>query len=663
MAAGSIVIDLLMKTGSFETDTKRAEKALANFQKQAADVGKAVGLAFVAFGTAAAASVKSSIDSADAFAKAAQKVGVTVEALSSLAYAAELSGLSQDQLSSSLVRLTKGLSDASQGTGEAKKAFDALGISVTDSAGNLKSSDVALAEIADKFAQYADGAEKTALAVSLFGKSGAELIPFLNQGARGIAALQQEANKLGITLDTNTAKAAEQFNDNLTRIQSIAGGLSNRIAAQLLPTLVNLTERFFESAKGSSALDQAARVATAAIQGLISVGLIVGGIFKTLGEALGGVFAALIQAVTGNFSEAFTTAKNVVFDFGSNVKSTIENVSAVWSAEAVKIESQSGQTSDKFAAPIIKANEKVKKETDKIAKQLEAMYQSVETKIKSLFAEIAKLDMTDVDAQLFDLSMQGARPEQLERAKELLLILEQNKDRRERIAETVEKEKIALERLNAVIEGTPTGKIDKLRDEIQYLYDLLDQNKLTFDQFSEAVQVALGNVADSSETNFDLMTEFAEQAARNIQDAFANFLFDPFENGLKGMLQGFVTVLRRMAAEALSSKIFEMLGQKFGGTSGILGTFFSAFGGSKAGGGDVISGRSYLVGENGPEMFVPRTAGTIAPNESLQGSAPQVNVRNINVLDPSLIGDYLKTDSGEQLIMNVLQRNRGSLQF
>src|SRR5690606_22276583 len=124
----------------------------------------------------------------------------------------------------------------------------------------------------------------------------------------------------------------------------------------------------------------------------------------------------------------------------------------------------------------------------------------------------------------------------------------------------------------------------------------------------------------------------------------------------------FISVLHRMASEMLASKVFEMLGP-LGDKGGALGFIGSFFGGAKASGGDVMSGRSYLVGEHGPEMFTPRSAGSITPNNQLSGSAPVVNVRNINVLDPSVVGDYLGGDEGEQLIMNIVQRNRGALNF
>jgi lambda family phage tail tape measure protein len=240
MAAGSIVVDLLVKTGSFGTDMKRAERSAKQFQKEMIGVGKAVAAASAVAATALAVMTKAAINNMDKLAKQAQMAGVTVESLSALSYAANLAGLSQDELTASMVKLTKGMSDAKQGTGEALKGFQALGIEVS----KLGSADSAMEAIAEQFSQMQDGAEKTALAVSLFGRSGAQMIPFLNQGKDGLRAMAAEAEILGKVVGTETAKNAEIFNDSLTRMKSIQEGLTNAFAAQFLPVLNELTKAF-----------------------------------------------------------------------------------------------------------------------------------------------------------------------------------------------------------------------------------------------------------------------------------------------------------------------------------------------------------------------------------------------------------------------------------
>jgi phage-related minor tail protein len=618
MAAGSIVIDLLMKTGSFETDTNRASKSLAKFKKDAIEVGKAVGLAFTAFAAAAAAGVKASIDNADAIAKMAQAAGTSVEVLSSMAYAADLAGVNQETLGSAFVKLTKNMSDASQGIGEAGKAFDALGLSVKDSAGNLKPAETAITEIADKFAKFEDGAEKTALAVALFGKSGAQLIPFLNQGKDGIEALREEADRLGITLSTDAAKASEAFNDNLTRINGISKGLFNSIAQELLPSMVNLTDQFFNTASGAQTLDNVARAAASGIKILASIAVTIGGIFKTIGNQIGATAAILVQFFQGNFKQAFNIARESTGDFVENIKSTIGSVAAIWDDTARTIESQAPMLGEKLAAPIIKAQEKT-------AKAAKSMRDDVEKQIKSIFTEIAKLEMSDVDAKLFDLSMAGASVEQLERAKELLMILEDDKDRREGIADSVERQKKELEQLNSLLESTPTAQLEKLREDMKFLADAFEKGRISAEEFNEAATARIGLTTTEAEKGFEDLERAIDGFAKNSADALADFAFGA-QGSFTDMVNSFLKDLARLA---LQKSIFDPLSKGIGDifSGGGFGDFFSGFfGGARANGGPVSSGSAYLVGERGPEMFVPNTSGKIIPNGQGGGQTNQVSI-------------------------------------
>jgi hypothetical protein len=116
----------------------------------------------------------------------------------------------------------------------------------------------------------------------------------------------------------------------------------------------------------------------------------------------------------------------------------------------------------------------------------------------------------------------------------------------------------------------------------------------------------------------DQMQEFAKAAAESIQSSFADFLFDPFKNGLKGMLSGFLNVIRRMIAEAAAATILQSLFGGFVGSGGFLGALAGALI-PRAMGGSVSAGTPYLVGERGPEMFVPGTSGNIVPNNKMGG--------------------------------------------
>ena len=113
----------------------------------------------------------------------------------------------------------------------------------------------------------------------------------------------------------------------------------------------------------------------------------------------------------------------------------------------------------------------------------------------------------------------------------------------------------------------------------------------------------------------DKLNVFAEQAGRNLQDTFADFLFDPFKDGLDGMLAGFIDTIRRMVAEAAAAEILRgVFSWAAGATSGKASSFFTSLAGARASGGPVSGGSAYLVGERGPEVFVPSASGTVMAN-------------------------------------------------
>jgi hypothetical protein len=78
----------------------------------------------------------------------------------------------------------------------------------------------------------------------------------------------------------------------------------------------------------------------------------------------------------------------------------------------------------------------------------------------------------------------------------------------------------------------------------------------------------------------------------------------------------------------------------------------------------VNAGRAFLVGEQGPELFVPKAAGQIMPNESLTNMAaaapPQVNLQVVNVTDPNEIPEAMASQRGDKVFLNSVTRNRGA---
>lgn len=262
---GALHVMLGLDSAQFTAGLAKARSGLGSFGKTAAVGLAAVATAAAAAGTAIAIAVKGSIDNADRMGEMAQAAGVSVEALTSLGYAAQMNGSDTEALASSFRKLSQNMLAVAQGgTSGAATAFNALGVSVTNADGQLRSADAVLLDVAERFAGMEDGALKTALAVQLFGKSGAELIPFLNQGREGIGALTAEADRLGITISGTTANAAGNFNDTLDRLNASMQGVVNKVTEAMLPAL----GRFAETLASPQFAESAAAIGAAIVQAM-----------------------------------------------------------------------------------------------------------------------------------------------------------------------------------------------------------------------------------------------------------------------------------------------------------------------------------------------------------------------------------------------------------
>lgn len=275
---------------------------LADAARRVNGVLAGLGVALSAAGLAAM--VRSALESADALNKLSQRVGITVEALSTLVPAAELSGVSAQTFETGLKKLATTMFEAATGSEESARRLKALGVEFKNQDGTLRATDAVLLDLADRFKAMPDGAQKSALAVQLFGKSGAELIPFLNQGREGIAALTGEMEALGVQIGGDTAAQAEVFNDSLAKLKLAATSLANRVIEAFLPALNEMAGGMVESAKQGGTLRAILDGVVLVLKTLALGAATVGKAFVALGEAIGAGVAAAVEALRGNTAGA-----------------------------------------------------------------------------------------------------------------------------------------------------------------------------------------------------------------------------------------------------------------------------------------------------------------------------------------------------------------------
>ncbi len=602
MSLGGLTVDLSAKIARFERALKRAEeimrKRARNYKRLATQAAAGIGAALG--GIKLTSFIKDTIDAQDAMAKFSDRIGISVEALSALQFAAERSGVSQQTLEMSLQRMSRRLAEASKGTGAAKKALQELGISAK--AIIELSPDKQFLAIADALDQVSNQTEQVALAQAIFGREGIRLLQLTKDGAEGIQRLTDRAEELGAVVSTRSARAAERFNDALTDLSARAQGSANALLNAYEPALSGFTQmmndalaattRFFrrlgESPFKSDNLafvrDEVDR-AREKVEALNA----------EIAELEGGAFLGEYRA---NLARAF------------DLKPAERDLARLEARLAMLQKRVKPQTSDDVL-PDLGPNDAHMREYERFQKEAE--------KRQKRAAELKKRD-----------------DEREQRAMERKRALEQQAKKREDEREQLrqfEARSRELARLNERL-FPERARVQEYIQDLQLLTEAYGEN-------SEQVEALANEFIAASQKQGDMLDEQKEKVDKlqqtwdDLGGTFASAFEDAFVTGAKArdLLDGLLEDIKRIAARELftkpaaaffSSAFSGIAGGGQGGDQGggfaQIGNFImSLFGGNRARGGSVSAGRAYLVGEEGPEPFIPSSSGRILAAGTMGG--------------------------------------------
>lgn len=602
-----------------------------------------------------AAFIKGTINSQDELSKLSQRVGVSVESLSALNYAAGLSDVSLDSLATGLKKLSVNMADTQANTGEARYAFRALNIDVEASRGALKSSEQVLLEIADRFAGMEDGAGKTALAVKIFGRAGADLIPLLNQGSRGLRENAEEARRFGLVISTEAAKKAEEFNDNLRRISESLRGFGIAIGNEALPWLNKMVEQLLAGTRIAGGFANALR-----LFGLSSI------TSDNAGAKINEIIADIekLQQARARAIEQGRTSGKLIPNFDAEIadkKKQLEFARFLQSQAALELGKAAGGDTPgeraRTATPKLPAPKLISEEELAKARAVMAKYRDTLSKLRedAIPEELRGNEFIKIKFAIEnDDKLKALAPELKQELLDAAAVVTQiqdiaraDKERKEgldQVAKDVTKQGNDEIAKRAEVRRSIIDLIDpiqKYRDEIAKVEKALEQGDISPAQAAEAllrwneqIEAAQGLDQELKKT-FGDMTQFAIEAARNMQDAMADGFFDLMQGKLSRLDQSFKEVIDRMVANALAAKLADKLfGKDFGKTGelgGVIGNDVIPFLTNlfKADGGPISAGTPYIVGERGPELIIPKSSGTVIPNHALGGSS--VNNVSINI--------------------------------
>lgn len=581
---GTLTLDLIAKIGGFtgpmDQASRVSQKRMKEIEKHAKLAGAAIAAGITVAAGAISVMVKQSIDAADEASKLATAAGVTTEAFTGLQFAADLSGVSTQELSSALARLNKTSSEVAAGTEKQAALFKVLGVAVKDSAGNMRASDAILGDLADRFQEMPDGVNKAAVAMEIFGRSGTKLIPLLNSGSAGIAELTAQAEKLGLVISDEQAKASERFNDSLSVLGSVSSGAGNKIAGQLLPTLNEMSGLLIDVASDSDAAGIAADAFGVVLKGVTSAAIGVATTFANVGRAIGGLAASATAAASLEFEQAGQIINQFTADNEAATATAEERIKKLWSGDyaeagerAVEVARKVGRSTLELASQEIEASKAVAATTDAVAKQVEA-----------LEFQAATVGMAAEKVTLLKLANDGATESQLRQAEAAL----QSVTAYEKQAEAVRKMNEAQEETNREAISIMDSLLSE-EDQIKQSYErrrqiILDNTLVTGEAQGELLrQLEEKKNEDLLEINGSYWEQYLLAAEENLQsfdelsgvmlenftgrfgNAFESMVFDAESLGdavqglAEGMARSIVNALGQMAAQWVAYQAVQML--------------------------------------------------------------------------------------------------------
>jgi hypothetical protein len=227
-SAGTVTVDFAAETAKFTAELKKVRGDVAGLQGSFSSLERTAGLALKVFGGAQLLGfAKQAFDAADATADAAARAGIAVDSFSRLQYAATQADVEIGAFTSGITKFQVEISKAADGSKNAGDTLKQFGISAAVIR-NLRIEDQ-LALVADAFVKIENPADRTRLAIELFGKAaGPQLVPLLAQGRAGIAELLAESDRLGATMSQQTAEGIAVADAALKRLKATLSGFTTR---------------------------------------------------------------------------------------------------------------------------------------------------------------------------------------------------------------------------------------------------------------------------------------------------------------------------------------------------------------------------------------------------------------------------------------------------
>lgn len=516
-----------------------------------------------------------------------RETGLTAESASALLYVTQRMGVTADQASQSFGIFSKKIAETASATDASQTSLGKLGIQVKDANGYTKTFNDILLQTADVFAKMPDGPQKSAAAMELFGRAGKDMIPVLNLGSQGIKDLEAQAQKLGLTLTSQNVADVQKYINATKNLTDANNALKIQIGQLTAPVLASLQNKL-------ASVITTVISASGPFKGVAAAAIALGGPMLSLGGSAlaAGANMAQILPILARLAPALLAAAPYVLAVGAVVGAG----AVAWKLWKDRTEN-AGQAADKAEDAQRKMNTTLQNQVttlqDVTAATRDFTRAQLDVTGASLSVERAQRDYNDAVKNYGPNSLEAREAAyQLQRAQfDLQDATQKASDAQATLNQKQAEMSIqapgaaaAIDLVISHINGIPIaadGAITKVGDLSLRIGQTLSQSI----NATSAIQGQFSNLQGAANT-VQVAVNSVQTTANNLQNTINNLN----TSGSRGI----------------------PLNINVGGKGIPL----------RARGGPVAGGEPYIVGENAPELFVPRTAGDIIPMDKLGGVAP-----------------------------------------
>lgn len=238
-----------------------------------------------------------------------KRTGQSIQSLSELSHIADITNTSMDGLANGMRFLQRNMSMAGQGSIESVKAFRDLGVSTQQLKVAGDNVGATLGILADRFQQVQDPAERTRLAMQIFGKGGSEMLQVMAEGSDGLRKLAADAHYLGVVMGEQGVANAAEFNDQLDRVKGAVKGVSMAVSNEWIPVLTGFANAMVDVIVGWR--EPLREFSASMLKGFLVVYATFEAVFKKIAEVLKTLFgggkgaAAMFDTLIENAKRAF----------------------------------------------------------------------------------------------------------------------------------------------------------------------------------------------------------------------------------------------------------------------------------------------------------------------------------------------------------------------